>query len=368
MIASAIALAVWTAVLLRARRMARETVRIEPRTDGSASAVVTVFVPARDEAEIIETCVRALRAQGVVVAEVVAIDDRSTDGTAEILGRLRDEVGGAPLTVLDGRGPGPGECGKPAALRDAVARVAPTTEWLLFVDADVVLAPGATCALIAAARAQGASLVSVFPALELKGALEGWIMPSVGAVIAAAYPAGKVADPNSPVAFANGQLILVSRAAYEAAGGHGAVVREILEDVRLAQQVKRTGARLLLADGRALARTRMYASAGELIEGWSKNLYLLLGGRPLPALLWMGVTTLMASLGWIALVVDGLPWGVAAFAGVTGTQMLLRARGGTPPIWALIAPLGALAVDALVLRSAWLRSRGRVRWKGRSYG
>ncbi len=385
MIASAIALAVWALVLARARRMARETVKIIPRNladevGNLANEVgtpalsadpgsVTILVPARDEAEIIEACVRALRGQGVVVAEVIAIDDRSSDGTGAILARLCDEgEAGAPLRVLDGRGPGPGECGKPAALRDALARVAPETEWLLFVDADVVLAPGAVDGLLAAARGQGAALVSVFPALELRGFLEGWIMPSVGAVIAAAYPARKVADPSSPIAFANGQLILVSRAAYQAAGGHGAVVHEILEDVRLAERVKRSGARLLLADGRAIARTRMYASAGELIEGWSKNLYLLLGGRPLPALLWMVLTTLMASLGWIALLLDGLPWGALAFAGVTGVQMLLRARGGTPAIWAVIAPLGALVVDALVVRSAWLRARGRVRWKGRSYG
>lgn len=373
MILSAIAVVVWGLLLARARRMARDTVRLEPApgVPTDAAADVTVFVPARDEAEVIEACVRALLGEGVAV---VAVDDRSSDGTGAILARLAreapaDGAGGGPgLRVLEGSGPGPGECGKPAALRDAVAQVAPATEWLLFVDADVVLAPGAVAALLGAARAHGADLVSVFPALELRGMLEGWIMPSVGALIAAAFPAAKVSDPDSPVAFANGQLILVSRAAYTAAGGHGAVVHEILEDVRFAERVKRSGGRLLLADGRRIARTRMYASAGELIEGWSKNLYLLLGGRPLPALLWTVLTTVLASLGWAALLVEGRPWGVVAFAVVTGIQMLLRARGGTPAIWAVLAPVGALVVDALVVRSAWLRARGRVRWKGRSYG
>lgn len=359
MIASSAAFLVWAGVLLRARRMSRETVRIEP-APALGAPDVTVFVPARDEAEIIEPCVRALLAEQV---PLVVIDDRSSDGTGALVRALAEPR----LRVLDGRGPGSGECGKPAALRDAVASVAPASEWLLFVDADVVLSRGAIAALVAAARAEGADLVSVFPSLELRGFVEGWIMPSVGAVIAAAYPAAKVADPASPVAFANGQLILVRRAVYEAAGGHDAVVREVLEDVRLAGCVKRAGGRLLLADGRAIARTRMYASTAELIEGWSKNLYLLLGGRPLPALVWTVVVTILASLGWAALAIDGLPWGAAALVWVTAIQMLLRARGGAPMFGALLAPLGALVVDGLVVHSALQRWRGRVRWKGRSY-
>lgn len=367
MITSALAVVVWAGVLARARSLAARTARVEPQPSAVEPPSVVVFVPARDEVEIIEATVRALAAQGAAVEALIVVDDRSTDGTTELLARLAAELG-APLRVLAGRGPGPGECGKPAALRDAVAAVAPTSEWLLFVDADVVLAPGAVAGLLATARARDAELLSVFPALELRGALEGWLMPAVGALIAAAFPAPSVEDPRSPKAFANGQLILVSRRAYSAAGGHGAVVHEILEDVRLAERVKRTGARLALADGRAVARTRMYASARELVEGWSKNLYLLVGGRPGPALSWAVVTTLLASLGLLALVVDGAPWGLVAWAWVTGLQALLRARGGTPWVWAPLAPLGALAVDALIARSAWLRFTKRVAWKGRTYG
>ena len=121
-------------------------------------------------------------------------------------------------------------------------------------------------------------------------------------MILAKNPPKKVADPNSKLAFANGQLLLVRRSLYEKIGGHQSVISEILEDVRLAERAKAAGGRLAVVDGKNIARTRMYSNAEELIEGWSKNLYLLMGGRLSAAIgwavlsLWLGLSGPLADL------------------------------------------------------------------------
>src|SRR3989304_6671079 len=93
------------------------------------------------------------------------------------------------------------------------------------------------------------------------------------------YSYERVSDPEDPVAAANGEWLLVSRTAYDAVGGHEAVKEEMLEDVALARRLKRSGCRLHYARGGNLARSRRYLSLGEMWEGWSKNLFLLVDRR-----------------------------------------------------------------------------------------
>lgn len=311
---------------------------------------VTIIVPARDEVEVIERSLVSMLEEPV--ASVVCVDDRSTDGTSETLKALASPR----LRVIAGVGPQPGECGKPAALVYALSIAKPSTEWLLFLDADVVLERGAVASLVEA----GASfdLVSVIPRVELASMIERMVMPSIGALILAA---------NDKKPFANGQLILIRRATYEAFGGHAAVVREILEDVRLASHAAAAGARLLLADGRKLASTHMYSGWSELVEGWSKNLYLLTGGTKAAAYRWIAFTTAMAWLGPIAAILEGRA-GLAAWAAIAVMQAVLRALGGAPALYAPLAPISALLVDHLVLRSMRLfEQKQPIPWKGRSY-
>lgn len=354
---SLLVIAAWTLVFVRGAISLARYPRASPST--APFPPTEAFVPARDEVSVIGPCVEGLLSQGL--AAVTVIDDGSTDGTGAVLASFAERV-----RVLSGSGPGPGECGKPAALRSAVAAAAPSAEWLLFADADVVLAPGAVAGLHAI-RGE-ADLVSVLPRVELGTAIEKIVMPAVGAVVVGRYPPSKVADPRSEVAFANGQVILVRRSLYERIGGHGAVIEEILEDVRLARIAKRAGGRLLIADGRDIARTRMYERWDEIVEGWSKNLFLLMDEKLSAAIGW---ALLSVGLGWagpIALVVDRWPLGVAAYGVAVGAQVSLRALGGSSPLWALLAPIGAPITSWLLLRSAWLHVRKRpVPWKGRAY-
>lgn len=341
---------------------------LEPReTAPEDSGTVTAFVPARNEAEVIGRALEGLIAQGAALDRIVVTDDGSTDGTVE---RIEHLVRDHPrLHLVHGPGPRDGECGKPAALRDAVAELRPKTEWLLFADADVVLARGALGALLDAARKASADLVSIVPRVEMETAIEKLVMPSIGALVLAQFPPDRVADPARPIAFANGQLILVRRSVYDRAGGHAAVASEILEDVRLAARVKASGGRLLIVDGRRIAATRMYEGWAAIEEGWSKNLFLLLGSSVRRALVWLVALNALAWAGVIAGLLAGWPAGLAAYGVVLAFQMILRGRGGASPAWAALAPVSSLLVSRILLRSAWLHESGAaIPWKERAYG
>jgi glycosyltransferase involved in cell wall biosynthesis len=310
------------------------------------SEPVVAFMPARNEESVIEASVKSVLPQ---VERLIVIDDASTDATGAKLRALVDPR----LQVIVGQGPGAGECGKPAALAKAVERVQPQSEWLLFVDADVVLEPGAVGALLELGKEQ--DLVSVVPQVHLHTFAEHAVMPTVGSVVLASHR-------DRP--FANGQVILIRRKLYEAAGGHRAVIDQVLEDVRLAERVASIGGRLLLADGRRIASTRMYESWSELSEGWIKNLHLLLGRSTWK---WVFYTVV---LGWSGPVVGlwaGWPHGVIAYLGIFAVQAALRSLGGAPWIGALLAPLGATGAAYLMLASRFRHASGKgVAWKGRS--
>jgi cellulose synthase/poly-beta-1,6-N-acetylglucosamine synthase-like glycosyltransferase len=352
----------WALLWGRGRIEIRRTVQLSPRP-GSTPPVVTAYLPARNEVEVIEASVRALL-QESALQRLVVVDDGSTDGTDRVLGTIVDPR----LLVLAGAGPGPGECGKPAALRGAVNAQPPTTDWLLFVDADVILSPGALAALVGHAEETGAELLSLYPQLVHGSFIESLVMPTIGALVLRRYPPALVGDPHSRVAFANGQVILIRRELYLRIGGHQAVVTEILEDVRLAELCKAAGGRLGLVDGRALARTRMYAGWSELLEGWGKNLHLLLGAQAWRSVFWMLALPVLSAAPLLAGLWVGGVVGFGAWALVVLMQADLRRLAGASPLYAPLAPLGASLAAVVVGRSLWLHhGRRPVPWKGRRY-
>jgi hypothetical protein len=144
-------------------------------------------------------------------------------------------------------------------------------------------------------------------------------------------------------------------------------VGEVLEDVRLAKRIKERGGRILVVDGRLLAETRMYASWSELREGWTKNLYLLLGGSRIATIRWVALAMVLGWIGPAAAAAAGWPYGVAAYGAILLMQVVLRLVGGAPPQWAILAPIGATVASFLAIDSMRRHARGRITWKGRTY-
>jgi chlorobactene glucosyltransferase len=342
---------------------------------------ISVIVPARNEARNIRRCVEALLAQTYPDFELLVLDDRSTDATPAILAKLAQRD--TRLRLLHGAELPPGWAGKPHALAQAAAEA--HGDWLCFVDADTFVTPDALASVFAAARARKADLFTILTEQELGTFWEKVILPLVFTGLSVGFSPRKVNRPETPDAIANGQFILIRRGVYDAVGGHTALHDSIVEDKDMAVLVKRSGYRLIVADGMQVARTRMYTSLPEMWEGWTKNIFLglkgsagllLLGGfgaflslfaaLALPLWLAAGLAWARAGGGWGALLVAGeaaLLWGYLVF------WRALACRGMRIPMaYALTVPLGAAVFAGMMLASTWKVLSGRgVTWKGRRY-
>jgi chlorobactene glucosyltransferase len=343
---------------------------------------ISVILPARNEARNIRRSVEALLCQTYPNYELIVVDDRSSDGTGAILEELHSAANlvARRMQVLHGADLPAGWAGKPHALVQGVK--AAGGEWLCFIDADTFAEPALLAGAYQAAIQHRADLFTILTYQELGSFWEKVILPLVFTALAFGFPADKVNDPDQPEAIANGQFILIRREVYERSGGHTLIRGRIDEDKALAEQVKRAGYRLIVADGRAVARTRMYTSLPEIWEGWTKNIYLGLRDR-LWLLLFGAVMGLIAALLLPVWLVGGIVWaasggGAAAMAVAGGAGVLwiylivTRIQASRAmhisSLYAFTLPLGALLFTAMMGASAFKVLSGRgVSWKGRVY-
>jgi glycosyltransferase involved in cell wall biosynthesis len=330
--------------------------------EATSRPLVSIIVPARNEEASLAACLESLVAQTGVAFEIIVVDDHSTDRTREIASRFSER--GVRVIEADSL---PSEwTGKNNALITG-SRVA-RGEWLLFTDADTVHLPGSLVRALAEARDNHVDMLSYSPEQIVATFWEKAVLPVVFAELARQYPPAKVSDPASTTAAANGQFILIRRAAYDAVGGHAAVAGNLLEDVALAQNVKRSGYKLRFRYAADAVRTRMYRNFSQLQEGWTKNLALLF-----PNASRLAVKTLFF---WV------LPWIFFAVEAVFGQRWLLviaalvfvrnaagiRRANFDMTMNLMGAAFGMPMFAYLLLRSQRARRVGIIAWKGRSYG
>ena len=316
-------------------------------TTGPVRSRVSLLLPLRDEAARVAPCLTALLAQSLP-AELLVLDDGSTDGTAEVVRALGVEpVRGAPLP--------PGWLGKPHACQQLADRAG--GDVLVFVDADVVLAPDALAATVALLERTGLDLVSPYPRQEAPGAAR-LVQPLLQWSWLTFLPLRLAERSGRPsLSAANGQLLAVRRSAYDRAGGHAAVRTEVVEDVALLRAVKRSGGRGGVVDGTAIATTRMYDGWPELVAGYTKSLHTVPPAvSALLALLYV-VPPLAALRGSRA-------GAAATVAGMAGRVVTARRTGGRQ-LDALSHPVGVALLLWLTGRSSLQHRRGTLTWKGR---
>lgn len=359
----------WMLVLLLiVHRYATRRPRLRDYEPLASGPLVSVIIPARNEARNIERCVRSVLATQYTPIEVIVVDDRSTDGTADIV----EPATGGRLRLVRGTDPPPGWFGKQWAIVQGY-RVA-TGELLLFADTDTRHEPELLPRAVRGLQAEHVDLFTVLPRQEMKGFWERLIQPHV--FLALETRVGNLERVNRTRiewhAIANGQFILTPRGAYESVGTHAAVKDTVVDDVMLAQAYVRAGKNIFLAHAQEFMTTRMYGSLREILAGWTKN---LASGAPLmappipflravlPYLMWM------PALFWIAppLVWLVTGWSFAAIATVVSllTWLVIYAAERAPVWNALLYPFGAAMVAFIMMRSAW---RGaKIEWRGRVY-
>jgi glycosyltransferase involved in cell wall biosynthesis len=350
------------------------------------SVRVAVCIPARNERENIEACVRSVLASREVDVRAYVYDDESTDGTGEILARLAAED--TRVVVVPRRALPTGWNGKQhACFRMAEHGLAydPALEWFLFTDADVRFEPDAVARALGFAQRANAALVSTVPR-EVTGSVgEMLLIPLIHFVLMGYLPFGRMRATLDPAASAAcGQFILVSRTAYRASGGHEGFRDSMHDGVKFPRAVRRAGLRTDLYDGTESVSCHMYRGFSPTWRGFAKNAFEGLGSLGL--LIFITVWHVLGHL---------LPWVVIAAA---ATQMLTqsdasRERPQTALVLAVLAvvcallyrvllaarfrqswlnvplhPISIAMLTAVQWWSLWLDRTGRRGWKGRVAG
>lgn len=338
---------------------------------------VSLVIPARNEAGTIERMLQSVLASAYAPLEVIVVDDRSTDDTAARVEAMtrRDPR----LRLLRGAELPPGWYGKPWACHQGAQ--AATGTVLAFTDADTTHQPALLGHAVAALAATGAGLLTVAPKQVCGTAWERLVMPHFWFILGFRYHPGRVnAATRARDVVANGQFLMLARDTYEAIGGHAAVRSQVAEDLALAQRVVAAGRRVHLAFAETLIETRMYENLRQLVEGWSKNVYL--GGRqtfpdepvrralaPLMQMTAMAFWLVPPLL--LALAAAGLGgWWTGAAAIAVALSLAFWALiyfGMHLPLgYALGYPVGA-AISLYIFARSAVRGARRVEWRGRTY-
>ena len=339
-----------------------------PRNDDRHASryAVSILVPARDEASNIGPCLRSLLAQDArPAAEIIILDDGSCDETADIARALaRAERG---IRIMPGRPVPRHWLGKPYACHQ-LAGAARSSDVLVFVDADVRLAPHAVRTAVAQLDRYDLDFVSPYPRQIATGVAERIVQPLLQWSWLTFLPLRLAERGSRPsMAVANGQFLVVRRGAYDRAGGHAAVRDAVLDDVALARALRRHGARGGLIDGTDLAVCRMYDGWVDLREGYAKSLWAAFGSEP-GAFAVLALLGLMYVIPPIAMARGSVVGTVGYLAGVTGRILAARRTGAR--VWpdSVAHPASVLILGWLTTRSIVRRRQASLAWKGRPVG
>ena len=336
---------------------------------------VGVIIPARNESENIEECLASLTKSRYPNFEIIIVDDRSEDGTAE-LARTVPPGNAKRLVVIDGEALPEGWLGKPWACQQGAR--ATSAELLVFADADTTHGDRLLSRSITELQNEDADLLNVLGFQVMESFWERLVQPQIFLAVVFRHPDLERSARSSQWqdGVANGQFMLMPRTSYEAIGGHESVRDRVLEDLALAQTVKRHGRTFVIRMAMDDLTTRMYHSLGGLIAGWSRLIQMgSTQGQPLVSS--FGVVAVATFCFWIvpplmllsALLGFGgetlLIWSALVCSLSVGIHAAFLHFLGAPAYYAVFYPLGSFVVLYIMIRSKVRASD--VEWKGRRY-
>ena len=372
----------WGFVFGRLVRVSRHTPELR---DGLRLAIVdemvSIIVPAHNEARVIERMVTSMRAQQDMKIELIVVLDRCTDDTYDRLVAAADEDSRVRVVVNEACPEGwAGKCNAAA-----VGAAEATGKWLLFTDADVRFDPGVVRAAVSIAAEKNVDLLSAYTRLTSGHWWEMVVQPPAAITLLRMFPPDRVNHEERPRSFANGQFMLFRRDAYDRLGGHASVKDDLLEDLAFAKAVHRTGGRVRVVHSDTMIQTSMYESLEDLLSGWrrifieschrdvrrlNRNMIRVAGSGLGPVASVLGVLMGGISMGqghqWIG--IAGIVGGICGVAISTVTLGVIFGRGGMPRIGILGWPIGCLLVAGTLRGGAVDLAKGRpIRWGGREY-
>ncbi len=357
-------------LLLIRHRDAIPKLPVTPDTDSLPR--LSVVVPARDEGSTIRRAVASLLAQNYPDLEVIVVDDRSSDATADVLRALK--ASDARLVVLRVDELPAGWLGKNHALWRGADRA--NGEWLLFTDADVVFARGALRQAVAYAMAEGLDHLTLAPHLVARGPALRAFVAFFGYAFVALWGAYLANDPRSKRGVGIGAFNLLRKSAYERIGTMRALSLRPDDDIRLGRRLRGFGFRQRVLNGNELLSVEWYPSLAAAISGLEKSMYSSLEYRAVDAtgvVLYLGAAMVWPFAGVFVLGgIDRVLLGVvvacrmAALLETYRQSMSLRLTPGALLV-ALLLPFSAACFGWAIVRSVYQAETRGVRWRGTTY-
>jgi len=341
--------------------------------------LISIAIPARNEQDNLEACVRSLLAGRYTNIEVLVYNDHSTDQTGAILARLSaQDPRVRAVEVVDlpadwnGKQFGCHRMGLAAKGR-----------WVLFTDADVRFAPDAIGAALAAARALNADLVSTFPRQITASLAEHLAVPMIHFILFSYLPLISMRTSLAPSASAGcGQFLFARREPYLTSGGHAGFAASMHDGIKLPRQMRKAGFKTDLFDGTDVCSVRMYRGLSQTWRGFTKNAFEGLGSVGLLVFITV-VHALAHVLPWVVVAV----WAIAAGAGFESfavrwtvaaaaacvlialfQRLVLAARFRQSLIGALLHPVAVTMMTLIQWHSLLLHKMGQRAWRGRVAG
>lgn len=336
------------------------------------SPKVSILIPARNEEKNIRTCAESLLLSDYPDLEILVLDDRSEDGTGEIVREMSALDG--RITLVEGKPLQEGWLGKPWACHQLSQKA--TGEYLLFTDADTRHHHQTLNRAVSRMMNDSIDFLTLFPKEEVVSWPEKFSVPIMGFSFLAIMPLVFAYHLRfAGLSSANGQFMMFTKKAYEIIGGHEAIKGEVLDDFRLAGMVKRMNLKWRFLDGTNSLSCRMYGNFHEVFNGFGKNLFSVFGCHTAIFLFiwfWMGIVFLsppvLTALGFSNVIsYDNLAWLCAAntLLGLTLWTIALT-RFKFPLHLILLYPMIIATSIGLALASFALNISGNSKWKGRT--
>ncbi len=345
----------------------------------SGNPSVSIIVPARNEESEIENALRSLLALDYDNYEVIAVNDRSTDRTGEIMAQVSQDprprsddakrAAHPPLWVIHHTELPAGWLGKTHAMWTAANQA--TGDWLLFTDADVIFMPDSLRRALAYAEAQSADHVVLFPRMIMKRPGEYMMIAFFQTMFMFGHRPWKVADPSTDDHMGVGAFNLVRRSVYEAVGTYEALRMEVLDDMKLGKVVKKAGFAQRNVFGGDLISIRWAHGAFGIVNNLTKNFFAVLSfqwWRTLLSAVGLAFINLGPFLGiWLAHGWARLPF-VIALGSLFLIYIGMSWRSSVPPYYVLLHPVSTVMFIYTLLRSMFLTLwNDGIIWRGTKY-
>src|SRR5579871_266757 len=343
---------------------------------------VSIIVPARNEEDAIEQAIRTLLALDYDNYEVIAVNDRSTDSTGEIMDRISRNLHLVPPNTKGRRVGHPPELGvihhtelpagwlgKTHAMWTAANQA--TGDWLLFTDADVMFKPDSLRRALAYAESVPADHVVMFPQMIMKQPGEYMMIAFFQTLFMFGHRPWKVADPSTDDHMGVGAFNLVRRRVYDAVGTYAALRMEVLDDMKLGKVVKKAGYAQRNVFGGDLISIRWAKGAMGIVNNLTKNFFAVLSFQ------WW--RTLISAFGLAFLnfgpflgVFLAHGWARTPYAVALGSMFAIYVgmswRSAVPPYYFLLHPVGTALFIYTLLRSMVLTLwNDGIVWRGTKY-